>query len=545
MSSAKEFFDQLIGLIGKMQAGNEPWQFIVAIVILVAGFFVLEIIWRYSNKRLGDALEKKGYQRWLPYLAGFLPSFRFAFAALLLKSAELPLVIPPKLLMLLQGLQTFLLSLAIIFLFFHAVQVLDLIYGLMPDKVKRQFSERGLKNLKSLLRITAVVVAALFFIHTQKSLFPPWLWESSLWRYLSVIFVFAILYIGGRLLTTFLETMTVSLKDSVDKVRLRLVLRAALWPMRLLLVAIAVYAFQEILSLPSSVDRIAETLVNIIGTIVVVLFLYQLLDVVEYELTKFVRRDDNEFDMNFVQMVRVVSKVLIVVFGIIYLLKAATGKPMTTLLAGLGIGGLAVALAAQDTLKNLFGSFMLMIDKPFVVGDWVYVDGNHATVEEIGLRSTRIRTFSGHVIAIPNEKMASMSIENVELRPFIRRKTSITITYDTPPDKVEKAVSLIKEILKDRPELDPERPPKVHFDEFNDTSLNILMVYWFKRNDYWASIAFNEIINFEIMRAFEAEGIEFAFPTTTTYLAQDDRRPLNISISSNLPLVKETEEDTQ
>jgi len=296
--------------------------------------------------------------------------------------------------------------------------------------------------------------------------------------------------------------------------------------------------------LPLSVDKIAETLVNVLGTIVIVLFLYRLLDVVEYELTKFVRRDDNEFDMNLVQMVRVVAKVLIFIFGIIYLLKAATGKPMTTLLAGLGIGGLAVALAAQDTLKNLFGSFMLMIDKPFIVGDWVYVDGTHATVEEIGLRSTRIRTFAGHVIAIPNEKMASMSIENVQLRPYIRRKTSITVTYDTPPDKVEKAVSLIKDILTDRPELEPERPPKVHFDEFNDTSLNILMVYWFKQNDYWASVAFNEIVNFQIMRAFEAEGIEFAFPTTTTYLAQDDRRPLNISISSDLPSLKGTQDGT-
>ena len=254
---------------------------------------------------------------------------------------------------------------------------------------------------------------------------------------------------------------------------------------------------------------------------------------VEYELTKFVSRDDNEFDMNFVQMVRVVAKVLIVIFGVIYLLKAATGKPMTTLLAGLGIGGLAVALAAQDTLKNLFGSFVVMIDKPFIVGDWVYVEGSHATVEEIGLRSTRIRSFSGHVITIPNEKMATMSIENVQRRPYIRRLMNITVTYDTPVDKVEKAVSLIKDILKDRTELHPDYQPKVHFNEFNDASLNILVVYWFERTDYWASVAFNEEINFAIMRAFEAEGIEFAFPTTTTYLAHDDRRPLHIALSSD------------
>jgi MscS family membrane protein len=341
---------------------------------------------------------------------------------------------------------------------------------------------------------------------------------------------------GGRLLTAFLDTMTVSLRDSAEKVRMRLILRAALWPMRILLIAIAVYALQEILVLPKAADTFTETIVNILATIAIVVFLYRLLDLVEYELTKFVSREDNEFDLNLVQMVRVVSKVLIVVFGFIYLLKAATGKPMTTLLAGLGIGGLAVALAAQDTLKNLFGSFMLMIDKPFVVGDWVHIEGEHATVEEIGLRSTRIRTFAGHVIAIPNEKVAAMSIENVQRRPFIRRKTDITVTYDTPPDKVEKAVALIKDILRDRPELDPERPPKVYFSDFNDTSLNILMVYWFKKNDYWASVEFDETVNFQIMRAFEQEGIEFAFPTTTTYLAQDDRRPLTITVSQDSKL---------
>jgi MscS family membrane protein len=533
MSSVKELFDQFVRLIGKVQAGNDAWQFIASAVILVVGFFILETAWRYSNRRIGEVLDKRGLQQWSPYLSGFLPSLRFAFAALLLRAAELPLIIPPKLLVLLHGLETFLLSLAIIFFLFHLVQFMDLIYGRVPETMKRQISQRGLKNLKGFLRIAAIVAAALFFVYADKSLFPPWLWESSAWRYLSLLFVFILLYMGGSLLTAFLDTMTVSLRDSAEKVRMRLVLRAAMWPMRILLIAIAVYALQEILVLPEAADGFAETVVSILATIAIVVFLYRLLDVVEHELTKFVSREDNEFDLNLVQMVRVVAKVLIVVFGFIYLLKAATGKPMTTLMAGLGIGGLAVALAAQDTLKNLFGSFMLMIDKPFIVGDWVHIEGEHAIVEEIGLRSTRIRTFAGHVITIPNEKVAAMSIENVQRRPFIRRRADITVTYDTPPDKVEKAVALIKDILKDRPELDTERPPKVYFSDFNDTSLNILMVYWFKKNDYWASIQFNETVNFQIMRAFEKEGIEFAFPTTTTYLAQDDRRPLTITVSQD------------
>jgi MscS family membrane protein len=535
VSGIKEVFDQLVGLITKVQASNEFWQFTASLVVLVIGFSVLEVLWRVGNRRFGSLLEKKGVKHWAPYLAGFMPSLRLVFAALLLRMGEVPLKIPPKLLELLHGLELFIVALALIFFLFQLIRILDVLVTFLPARLQEQFTDDGINKLKGVLRIAALVSAAVFFVYTEKAFFPEWLLQSSLWRYVTLIVVLAVLYIGGRLLTSFLESMTVALKNSVEKTRLRLVLRAAVWPMRLLIVAIAVYATQEILVLPKAADGFAETIVNILGTIAIVVFLYRLLDVVEHELTKFVTREDNEFDLNLVQMVRVVAKVLIVVFGFIYLLKAATGKPMTTLLAGLGIGGLAVALAAQDTLKNLFGSFMLMIDKPFVVGDWVRIEGENATVEEIGLRSTRIRTFGGHVITIPNEKMAGMSIENVQRRPFVRRWLNVTITYDTPPDKVEKAVSLIRDILTDRPELDPCHPAKVHFNEFNDASLNIMAAYWFRKNDYWESIAFNEKINFEIMRAYEKEGIEFAFPTTTTYLAHDERRPLTITVKNDVP----------
>jgi MscS family membrane protein len=538
-----DFFHKLVTLLEKVKTGNEVGQFVVSLAILIFGFLALEALWRYVNRKVETKLDRKGFKNLLPYLSGFLPAIRLAAAVLLLRIAELPLVIPPKLLALLHGLELFLLTIAGILFIFQLVRFLDYFVSILPSDIQKKISEAFLTNFKTILRLTGIIIAAIVFIYSQKNLFPEWLWKSSWWRYISLMMMYAVIYIGGNFLITFIDTMTVALRDDEEKTRLRLVLKACLWPIRLLLLAIAVYATQEILKLPGTVDQIAESIANILGVLMIVIFLYQLLDVVEYELTKFVSRADNEFDLNFVQLVRVVAKVLIVIFGFIYLLKVATGKPMTTLLAGLGIGGLAVALAAQDTLKNLFGSFMLMIDKPFVVGDWVRVEGENATVEEIGLRSTRIRTFGGHVITIPNEKMAGMSIENVQLRPFIRRWLNVTITYDTPPDKVEKAVSIIKDILKDRPELDPEHPPRVHFNDFNDASLNIMAAYWFKKNDYWESVTFNEMVNFEIMRAFEKEGIEFAFPTTTTYLAQDDRRPLTIAVSgeSKNPEAKDKE----
>ena len=534
MQGFSEFFHKIVTLLEKVKSGNDVWQFFASLAILIFGFLLLELLWRHFNRRIQAIRERKRVQMWLPYFSGFLPSFRLAVAALLLRVTEIPLVIPPKLLVLLHGLQSFLFAIACILFVFQIVRFLDLFLSLLPGGLQEKISEPLLKKFRGILRITALVITAILFIYSQQHLFPEWIWRSSWWLYMLVALVYTILFVGGNLLTTFLGTLTVALRDDEEKARLRLLLKAAIWPIRLLLLAIAIYATQEILKLPATTDQVIEIVTNIVGTLVVVIFLYQMLNVVEYELTKFVGREDNEFDMNFVQMVRIVSKVLIVLFGSIYLLKAATGKPMTTLLAGLGIGGLAVALAAQDTLKNLFGSFMIMVDKPFKVGERVVAEGFDGYVEEIGFRSTRLRSLRGHLIAIPNEKMASVSIENIGMRPSIRRYTNITITYDTPVEKVELAVSIIKEILKDHEGMHPDYPPQVYFNEFNDVSLNIAVFYWFHPPDYWEAMRFGEQVNLRIMRAFEAEGIEFAFPTTTTYLAQDDRRPLTISLSKDL-----------
>jgi len=142
-----------------------------------------------------------------------------------------------------------------------------------------------------------------------------------------------------------------------------------------------------------------------------------------------------------------------------------------------------------------------------------------------------VRTLTGHLVTVPNEKMATSKIENIGKRPSIRRLSNITITYDTPPDKVERALEIIRSILENHEGMHPDFPPRAYFNEFNDASLNILMIYWYHPPNYWDFAAFSERINLQIMRAFEAEGIEFAFPTTTTYLAHDERRPLHIQFS--------------
>jgi len=533
MKSVQSLFNQFSSLVEKVSTGNEVWQFTMSLAIVFVGFLILELLSRYTNRRMEAVLKQKGFDRWVPYVWGFLPSLRLFFAALLLRIAEVPVHLPQQLIELLRGLEVFLVAVGLILLFFHLVRLLDHLYLALPSSVRMRVSEGVVNNFKSILRIVGIILVAAFFIHTQRSLFPEYLWESPLWRYLAVVAVLVIIGIGGKLLDNFLASMTVALKDTEETMRFGLVLHAALWPIRILLVAIGIYALEGLLPLPPTAERFAGTAVSVLGAMAVVFFAYRLLDVLEYELTRFAKREDTKLDLNFVKLTRMITRVLVVVFGAIYILQAITGKPLNALLAGLGIGGLAVALAAQDTLKNFFGSIMIMLDKPFVVGDRVTVDGVDGPVEDIGFRSTRIRTFTGHLVAVPNEKMARINIENIGRRPSIRRLTNITITYDTPPEKVQRALTIIREILNNHEGMDPEFPPRVYFSEFNDASLNIMMIYWYFPPNYWDFLAFNERVNLQIMRAFEEEGIEFAFPTTTTYLAQDDRRPLNVTISSD------------
>ncbi len=528
-------------LFEKTISGNDSWHFVLSAAILLVGFLVLEVLWRRVLRRIEQIQEVKLVKRWRAYLSSFAPAIRLLVTVFLIHLAQMPLELPEGITFLLGGLKSFLLAVAIILFVFQVIQALDLFFQTTVLRVVGDESEeaipevdasteRSLRNLKSILRIAGIVGASIFFVFTQKQFFPEWIWDSSWWRYGALAAVYAVIFVGGRMFLDFLRTLTSSLKDAADQVQLGLVIQSSLWPIRLLLLAIALYMTRELMVFPEGLDAFIEPTIGVLTALVFLVFFYKLLDVVEFELIRFVKRDDNELDMNFVQMARIILKVLVVTFGFIYLTQAATGQPMTSLLAGLGIGGLAVALAAQDPLKNLFGSIVLMMDKPFVVGDWIQVDGNHVIVEEIGFRTTKVRAFTGQLLYIPNQHMAGITIENMKKRPFVRRNMNITITYDTPPDKVEKAVQLIRDILTDRPELHPDYPVRVHFNEFNDASLNIIVSYWYKENDHWAAIEFGERVNLGIMRAFEKEGIEFAFPTTTTYLAQDDRRPLSIAL---------------
>lgn len=270
--------------------------------------------------------------------------------------------------------------------------------------------------------------------------------------------------------------------------------------------------------------------------VLVIWFFLRLVTLVDIHLKKWAAKTENTTDDLLVPLVGKILRVLIVLLGGVFLVQNMTGIRIGPLLASLGIGGIAIALAAKDSIANFFGTLTIIFDKPFQTGERIVIDGNDGVVESVGFRSTRVRTLAGHLLTLPNEKVINSTIENIGKRPNIRWLTNIGITYDTPPDKVEKAVAMIREVLDNHEGMTEEFPPRVYFNGFNDWSLNILVVAWYHPPDYWAFQAWIQRTCLEIMHRLSGEDIDFAFPSRTLYLANDDKRQLKVQFPSSTAL---------
>ncbi|MDQ6974500.1 MAG: mechanosensitive ion channel family protein, partial [Mariprofundaceae bacterium] len=218
------------------------------------------------------------------------------------------------------------------------------------------------------------------------------------------------------------------------------------------------------------------------------------------------------------QLVPFISKTLklfLVVTGILVVAQNM-GYSISGLIASLGIGGIAVAMAAKDTISNIFGSIMILVDRPFKIGDWVKTSAFEGVVEEIGFRSTRIRTFGKTLVNVPNSQLANMVIENMDARSKRRIKMRIGITYDASPEQVQQAVSAIEKILREHRGVD-QSYFLVKFDTFEDSSLSIFL-YYFSQSTVWEEyLQVRQEVNIQIMQAIEQLGLEFAFPSMSLY----------------------------
>jgi len=278
------------------------------------------------------------------------------------------------------------------------------------------------------------------------------------------------------------------------------------------------------------VATVASNAASLTGYVAIAWFAYRLVVFLEQYLMRKAAKTDSDLDDLLVPLVGKSLRIFVVVLTASIIIHSLTGLNLGPMLASLGIGGIAVAFAAKDSIANFLGSLTIIFDKPFSVGERIVIDNYDGVVEEVGFRSTRIRTFDGHQISIPNEKVINTTLENIGRRPFIRWRTNITITYDTPPDKVEKAVAIIREILDNHEGMHHDYPPRVFFNGFNDWSLNIQVTAYYHPPDFWTHQAWLHKTCLAILRGFENEGIDFAFPSQTVYLANDDERQLKLRL---------------
>jgi MscS family membrane protein len=198
------------------------------------------------------------------------------------------------------------------------------------------------------------------------------------------------------------------------------------------------------------------------------------------------------------------------------------------LVTGLGIGGLAFAFAAKDTIENFFGSVTVLLDRPFEVGDWVIVGDTEGTVEELGLRSTRIRTFYNSQVTVPNATLVRATVDNLGRRAYRRWKTYLGVQYDTPPETLLAFTEGIRELVRQHPYTRKDFY-QVWCNDFADFSLNILLYVFFRVPDWSTELRERERLFVDIVRLADRLGVQFAFPTRTVHLYREEHRPHEIA----------------
>ncbi|MGV3684146.1 MAG: mechanosensitive ion channel family protein [Daejeonella sp.] len=224
---------------------------------------------------------------------------------------------------------------------------------------------------------------------------------------------------------------------------------------------------------------------------------------------------ESKSDNQMVPFAKELSKIITIIFAVFVVLGSVFNLNVATIIAGLGIGGIAVALAAQDTLQNLLGSFTIFADKPFVVGDLVKIDKYEGTIEKVGFRSTLLRTTDKTLVVIPNKKMVDSPLENLTLRNFHRIKFNIGLKYDTPIEVMEKIAAEIKKFIASQSLITDETI--VTFDTLGDSALNIQVQYFIKVAEGADYAQIKEDINYRIIKIVADNGARFALPPQFAY----------------------------
>ncbi|MCP4447815.1 MAG: mechanosensitive ion channel family protein [Myxococcales bacterium] len=339
---------------------------------------------------------------------------------------------------------------------------------------------------------------------------------NEVWKYIGIIALIFFALFLQRMVVFFIRTY---LKRLVGKTKLSYLNKAvdrADRPIGGLVMAGVFHLSVPKLAFTISIAHGAALLTKALAAYSIVWLGYRLIDVLAFWMESKAEGTSTKLDDQLVPLIVKTLKVFVAVLGGIFVLQNLS-VDVGSLLAGVGLGGLAFALAAKDTIANFFGSVMIFIDKPFQIGDWIVVGNVEGTVEEVGFRTTRVRTFYNSLVTVPNASITTTNVDNYGMREYRRYTTTLGLAYDTPVPKVQSFCESVRALLSGMPGMRKDYY-MVEFQSFGDSTLNILL-YCFMVCDSWNDeLRIRTHLNLEILRIAESLGVSFAFPTQTLHV---------------------------
>ena len=295
-------------------------------------------------------------------------------------------------------------------------------------------------------------------------------------------------------------------------------------PIGFFIVLCFIYFGASYVSYPSFIDENFQSIFSKIFSLFLIYAIYKIfvkvIDYIGLILKQRAAETENKMDDQLIPFAIEIGRILVVIFALFFILGNVFDINITALATGLGIGGIAIAMASKESLENLLGSFTIFFDRPFTVGDVVKVGTVIGLVEKVGFRSTRIKTFDKSIVTVPNKKMIDAELDNLGLRPVRRVKFHIGLTYDTSTEQIKKIVSDIQEMINSHEKTNEEG--KVRFQEFGASSLDIMVLYYVNSPKWEDLIDVKEDVNYKIMDIVKKHNSDFAFPSTSVYLHQNN-----------------------
>jgi MscS family membrane protein len=357
--------------------------------------------------------------------------------------------------------------------------------------------------------------------------------DIPLWQYLaSLIYIFLAFYVS-KVLDAFISGRAKQWAERTTTKLDDLLIELLRGPIKIVAFVVLLHIGMQVYSWPTALAGFFSKALKIIVAVSLTYVVLKAVDALTRVWHERTTTPENEqFSRQLLPLISKSVKVFLVIVAVL-VTSQNLGLNVTGLIASLSIGGLAVGLAAQDTLANLFGAVAVLVDKPFRVGDRVQIEGVDGTVESIGFRSTRVRNADGHLITVPNKTMGNAIIINVTRRPSIRTLTTIGLTYDTSPERVKRATEVLTEIYRSHPMI---LDVWISFDKFADSALNLTVIHWWKGTVYKDYLAGLQELNLKIKERFDAEGLSFAFPTRTLLVRHETEPAAPVEPRSVPPL---------